>query len=67
MSTFQIETKFQHEAAAFEQTLRTHGWVERPGATSSSLLPSEYTKRYGSSDPNSFSGTPTVTFEIRKS
>jgi hypothetical protein len=67
MPTFRTENRHQQEAAAFETKLRAAGLVERPGATQSTLRPGEYTKRTSGSDPNSFSGVQTVTFEIRES
>lgn len=66
MANLRTETKRTAEARTFEQTLLNAGYVERIGATSSTLLPHEYTKRNGSTDPNSFSGSTTVTFEIRE-
>ena len=67
VSNFCIETKSNYDAPAFERVLLNAGYVERVGATTSTLQIREYTKRHGSNDPNSFSGTPTVTFEIRES
>jgi hypothetical protein len=55
------------EAQALEEKLRAAGYRERPGVSSKSLQPREYSKRVGSADPNSFGGAPIVTFDIRDS
>jgi hypothetical protein len=67
MPSFKTKTMSHLEADDFEYKLRAKGWVERPGATSSTLQPDEYTKRQGNINPHSFDGTPTVTFEVRES
>ena len=67
MATFRTDTKTAQESSSFERLLQAQGYRERAGATSSTLHPREYFKRYGSSDPNSFDGAVTVTFEVRES
>ena len=55
------------EAPAFEQQLQSRGYRERPSTLKSTLQSREYTKKHGTSDPNSFGGQPVVAFEICES